>query len=280
MIGQAAEFDYSGTQACRVLREEGIRVILVNSNPATIMTDPEMADATYIEPIATPILEQIIAKERPDALLPTLGGQTALNAAMSLGEAGVLKKYNVELIGASLDAIDRGEDRELFKKVVDEAGAESARSEVAHSMKEVDAVAAELGYPLVVRPSFTMGGLGSGIAHDEEELHRIAGAACITRRPRGTAGGGHRRLEGIRARLMRDRNDNVVVVCPIENVDPVGVHTGDSITVAPCFTLTDREYQKLRDIGIAIIRGVGVARAAATSSSPCTLTPAASSSSR
>ena len=176
VIGQAAEFDYSGTQACRVLREEGIRVILVNSNPATIMTDPEMADATYIEPIATPILEQIIAKERPDALLPTLGGQTALNAAMALGEAGVLKKYNVELIGASLDAIDRGEDRELFKKVVDEAGAESARSEVAHSMKEVDAVAAELGYPLVVRPSFTMGGLGSGIAHDEEELHRIAGA--------------------------------------------------------------------------------------------------------
>ena len=259
VIGQAAEFDYSGTQACRVLREEGIRVILVNSNPATIMTDPEMADATYIEPIATPILEQIIAKERPDALLPTLGGQTALNAAMALGEAGVLKKYNVELIGASLDAIDRGEDRELFKKVVDEAGAESARSEVAHSMKEVDAVAAELGYPLVVRPSFTMGGLGSGIAHDEEELHRIAGAGLHysptdeVLLEEGIEGWKEFELE-----LMRDRNDNVVVVCPIENVDPVGVHTGDSITVAPCFTLTDREYQKLRDIGIAIIRGVGV----------------------
>ena len=259
MIGQAAEFDYSGTQACRVLREEGIRVILVNSNPATIMTDPEMADATYIEPIATPILEQIIAKERPDALLPTLGGQTALNAAMALGEAGVLKKYNVELIGASLDAIDRGEDRELFKKVVDEAGAESARSEVAHSMKEVDAVAAELGYPLVVRPSFTMGGLGSGIAHDEEELHRIAGAGLHysptdeVLLEEGIEGWKEFELE-----LMRDRNDNVVVVCPIENVDPFGVHTGDSITVAPCFTLTDREYQKLRDIGIAIIRGVGV----------------------
>ena len=257
VIGQAAEFDYSGTQACRVLREEGIRVILVNSNPATIMTDPEMADATYIEPIATPILEQIIAKERPDALLPTLGGQTALNAAMALGEAGVLKKYNVELIGASLDAIDRGEDRELFKKVVDEAGAESARSEVAHSMKEVDAVAAELGYPLVVRPSFTMGGLGSGIAHDEEELHRIAGAGLHysptdeVLLEEGIEGWKEFELE-----LMRDRNDNVVVVCPIENVDPVGVHTGDSITVAPCFTLTDREYQKLRDIGIAIIRGV------------------------
>ena len=252
VIGQAAEFDYSGTQACRVLREEGIRVILVNSNPATIMTDPEMADATYIEPIATPILEQIIAKERPDALLPTLGGQTALNAAMALGEAGVLKKYNVELIGASLDAIDRGEDRELFKKVVDEAGAESARSEVAHSMKEVDAVAAELGYPLVVRPSFTMGGLGSGIAHDEEELHRIAGAGLHysptdeVLLEEGIEGWKEFELE-----LMRDRNDNVVVVCPIENVDPVGVHTGDSITVAPCFTLTDREYQKLRDIGIA-----------------------------
>ena len=259
VIGQAAEFDYSGTQACRVLREEGIRVILVNSNPATIMTDPEMADATYIEPIATPILEQIIAKERPDALLPTLGGQTALNAAMALGEAGVLKKYNVELIGASLEAIDRGEDRELFKKVVDEAGAESARSRIAHSLEECDKIAEELGYPLVVRPSFTMGGLGSGIAHDEEELHRIAGAG-IHYSPtdevlieEGIEGWKEFELE-----LMRDRNDNVVVVCPIENVDPVGVHTGDSITVAPCFTLTDREYQKLRDIGIAIIRGVGV----------------------
>ena len=259
VIGQAAEFDYSGTQACRVLREEGIRVILVNSNPATIMTDPEMADATYIEPIATPILEQIIAKERPDALLPTLGGQTALNAAMALGEAGVLKKYNVELIGASLDAIDRGEDRELFKKVVEEAGAESARSDIAHSLEEVDKIAEKFGYPLVVRPSFTMGGLGSGIAHNEEELHRIAGAG-IHYSPtdevlieEGIEGWKEFELE-----LMRDRNDNVVVVCPIENVDPVGVHTGDSITVAPCFTLTDREYQKLRDIGIAIIRGVGV----------------------
>ena len=259
VIGQAAEFDYSGTQACRVLREEGIRVILVNSNPATIMTDPEMADATYIEPISTPILEQIIAKERPDALLPTLGGQTALNAAMALGEAGVLKKYNVELIGASLEAIDRGEDRELFKKVVEEAGAESARSDIAHSIEEVDKIAEKFGYPLVVRPSFTMGGLGSGIAHDEDELHRIAGAG-IHYSPtdevlieEGIEGWKEYELE-----LMRDKKDNVVVVCPIENVDPVGVHTGDSITVAPVFTLTDREYQKLRDIGIAIIRGVGV----------------------
>ena len=259
VIGQAAEFDYSGTQACLALKEEGYKVILVNSNPATIMTDPEMADATYIEPISTPILEQIIAKERPDALLPTLGGQTALNAAMALGEAGVLKKYNVELIGASLEAIDRGEDRELFKKVVEEAGAESARSDIAHSIEEVDKIAEKFGYPLVVRPSFTMGGLGSGIAHDEEELHRIAGAG-IHYSPtdevlieEGIEGWKEYELE-----LMRDKKDNVVVVCPIENVDPVGVHTGDSITVAPVFTLTDREYQKLRDIGIAIIRGVGV----------------------
>ncbi|AIC92157.1 carbamoyl-phosphate synthase large subunit [Bifidobacterium coryneforme] len=259
VIGQAAEFDYSGTQACRVLREEGIRVILVNSNPATIMTDPEMADATYIEPISVPFLERIIAKEKPDAILPTLGGQTALNAAEALGKAGVLEKYDVELIGASLEAIDRGEDRELFKKVVDEAGAESARSRIIHTLDEADAVADELGYPLVVRPSFTMGGLGSGIAHDQEELHRIAGAG-IHYSPtdevlleEGIEGWKEYELE-----LMRDRNDNVVVVCPIENVDPVGVHTGDSITVAPAFTLTDREYQKMRDIGIAIIRGVGV----------------------
>lgn len=260
VIGQAAEFDYSGTQACRVLREEGVRVILVNSNPATIMTDPEMADATYIEPIDVSILERIIAKERPDAILPTLGGQTALNAAEALGKAGVLEKYDVELIGASLEAIDRGEDREQFKKVVESVGGESARSDVAHTLEEVDAVVERLGgFPVVVRPSFTMGGLGSGIAHNEEELHRIAGAG-IHYSPtdevlieEGIEGWKEYELE-----LMRDRNDNVVVVCPIENVDPVGVHTGDSITVAPTFTLTDREYQKMRDIGIAIIRGVGV----------------------
>ena len=259
VIGQAAEFDYSGTQACRVLREEGIRVILVNSNPATIMTDPEMADATYIEPIATPILEKIIAKERPDALLPTLGGQTALNAAMALGKEGILDRYHVELIGASLEAIDRGEDRELFKKVVEDAGAESARSFIAHSLSEVDAIVKKLGFPVVVRPSFTMGGLGSGIAHDQEELHRIAGAGLHYSPTdevlveEGIEGWKEYELE-----LMRDRNDNVVVVCPIENVDPVGVHTGDSVTVAPIFTLTDREYQRMRDIGIKIIRGVGV----------------------
>ncbi|RBP98438.1 carbamoyl phosphate synthase large subunit [Bifidobacterium aemilianum] len=260
VIGQAAEFDYSGTQACRVLREEGIRVILVNSNPATIMTDPEMADATYIEPIDTGILEGIIAKERPDALLPTLGGQTALNAAMALGKAGILDRYHVELIGASLEAIDRGEDRELFKKVVEEAGADSARSAIAHSMEEVEQAVEDLGgYPVVVRPSFTMGGLGSGIAHNDKELRRYAGAGLHDSPTdevlieEGIEGWKEYELE-----LMRDRKDNVVVVCPIENIDPVGVHTGDSITVAPTLTLTDREYQKLRDIGIAIIRGVGV----------------------
>lgn len=259
VIGQAAEFDYSGTQACRVLKQEGIRVILVNSNPATIMTDPEVADATYIEPISVPILERIIAKERPDALLPTLGGQTALNAAKALGAAGVLEKYDVELIGASLEAIDRGEDREQFKKVVEEAGGESARSLIAHTMDEVTAAVGELGYPVVVRPSFTMGGLGSGIAHNEAELARIAGAGLHYSPTNevlieeGIEGWKEYELE-----LMRDTNDNVVVVCPIENVDPVGVHTGDSITVAPVFTLTDREYQNLRDIAIKIIRGVGV----------------------
>ena len=259
VIGQAAEFDYSGTQACRVLREEGIRVILVNSNPATIMTDPEMADATYIEPIDVKILERIIAKERPDALLPTLGGQTALNAAVALDKAGVLEKYHVELIGASIQAIDRGEDRELFKEVVEQAGGESARSFIAHSLDEADHIVDELGYPIVVRPSFTMGGLGSGIAHNKEELHRIASSG-IHYSPtnevlieEGIEGWKEYELE-----LMRDRNDNVVVVCPIENVDPVGVHTGDSVTVAPILTLTDREYQRMRDIGIAIIRGVGV----------------------
>ena len=187
VIGQAAEFDYSGTQACRVLREEGIRVILVNSNPATIMTDPEMADATYIEPISTPILEQIIAKERPDALLPTLGGQTALNAAMALGEAGVLKKYNVELIGASLEAIDRGEDRELFKKVVEEAGAESARSDIAHSIEAVDKIAQKFGYPLGVRPSFHMRCLGSGIqritCRNQRVIQKTEHIMCGIKRP-------------------------------------------------------------------------------------------------
>lgn len=265
VIGQAAEFDYSGTQACRILRAEGLRVILVNSNPATIMTDPEIADATYVEPITPEFVEKIIAKERPDVLLPTLGGQTALNTAISMHEQGVLEKYGVELIGANVEAINKGEDRDLFKGVVEAVRAkighgESARSVICHSMDDVLAGVETLGgYPVVVRPSFTMGGAGSGFAHDEEELRRIAGQG-LTLSPttevlleESILGWKEYELE-----LMRDKNDNVVVVCSIENFDPMGVHTGDSITVAPAMTLTDREYQRLRDIGIAIIREVGV----------------------
>ncbi|MFD1719192.1 carbamoyl-phosphate synthase large subunit [Georgenia deserti] len=259
VIGQAAEFDYSGTQAVRVLREEGLRVILVNSNPATIMTDPEMADATYVEPITPESVAAIIAKERPDALLPTLGGQTALNTAISLEQNGVLAEYGVELIGASIEAINLAEDREAFKGVVERCGAESARSAIVHSLEECHAVAAELGYPLVVRPSFTMGGLGSGMAYTPEDLDRIAGAGLhyspVTEVLLEESILGWKEFE---LELMRDKHDNVVVVCSIENVDPVGVHTGDSITVAPALTLTDREYQKLRDVGIAVIREVGV----------------------
>ena len=259
VIGQAAEFDYSGTQACRVLRREGIRVILVNSNPATIMTDPEVADATYVEPITAEIVESIIAKERPDAVLATLGGQTALNTAIELHEAGVLERYGVSLIGAHVEAIQLGEDRQLFKGVVERCGAQVARSAIAHDMDEVLAAAQELGYPLVVRPSYTMGGLGSGFAHDEVELRLIAGAG-LQDSPTSEVlleesilGWKEFELE-----LVRDSADNVIVVCSIENLDPMGVHTGDSITVAPAMTLTEKEYASLRDLGIAIIREVGV----------------------
>lgn len=268
VIGQACEFDYSGTQACRVLRSEGIRVSLVNSNPATIMTDPEFADATYVEPITPEFVELVIAKERPDAILATLGGQTALNTAVALHEAGVLEKYGVELIGANIDAINRGEDRQLFKEIVAKAGVRLGvddptglvpRSRVCHSMDEVEATVAELGLPVVIRPSFTMGGLGSGMAHNPEDLARIAGDG-LSASPvhevlieESVLGWKEYELE-----LMRDRHDNVVVVCSIENIDPMGVHTGDSVTVAPAMTLTDREYQRLRDLGIAVLREVGV----------------------
>ncbi|MDO9484664.1 MAG: carbamoyl-phosphate synthase large subunit, partial [Actinomycetota bacterium] len=259
VIGQACEFDYSGTQACRVLRDEGIRVVLVNSNPATIMTDPEFSDATYIEPITPEFVERIIAKERPDALLPTLGGQTALNTAIALHKNGVLAKYGVELIGADVDAIERGENREMFKKIVADIGAESARSVICHTLEECLAAVDELGYPMVVRPSFTMGGAGSGMAYDEADLRRIAGAGLQASPTteilleESILGWKEYELE-----LMRDNRDNVVVVCSIENLDPMGVHTGDSITVAPALTLTDREYQHMRDVGIQIIRAVGV----------------------
>lgn len=259
VIGQACEFDYSGTQACRVLRAEGIRVILINSNPATIMTDPEFADATYIEPITPEIIERIIAHEKPDAVLATLGGQTALNAAIGLYERGTLKKYGVRLIGADVDAIHRGENRELFRAIVEKVGGESAKSRICHTMEEILLAVEELNYPVVVRPSFTMGGLGSGIAFDEDELRQIAGAG-LRHSPTSEVlleesilGWKEYELE-----VMRDRKDNVVIVCSIENLDPMGVHTGDSITVAPAMTLTDVEYQKLRDLSMNIIREVGV----------------------
>ncbi len=259
VIGQACEFDYSGTQACRVLRSEGIRVSLINSNPATIMTDPEFADATYIEPLTPEFVEKVIAVERPDAILATLGGQTALNLAVSLHENGTLEKYGVELIGADVEAIQRGEDRQKFKDIVRAVGGDTPGSAVCHSMDEVWTAVEELGYPVVVRPSFTMGGSGSGMAYDRRDLERIA-AAGLHASPttevlieESVIGWKEYELE-----LMRDRKDNVVVVCSIENLDAMGVHTGDSVTVAPAMTLTDREYQHMRDLGIDILRAVGV----------------------
>lgn len=264
VIGQACEFDYSGTQACRVLREEGLRVTLVNSNPATIMTDPEFADHTYVEPIEPEYIEKVLAKEQEeghpvDAVLATLGGQTALNAAIALDRQGILEKYGVELIGADIEAIERGEDRQKFKDIVASIGGESARSAVCHNMDEVHATVEKLGLPVVVRPSFTMGGLGSGLAFTYEDLERIAGGG-LSASPEANVlieesilGWKEFELE-----LMRDRDDNVVVIASIENVDALGVHTGDSVTVAPSMTLTDREYQIMRDQGIAIIRAVGV----------------------
>ncbi|NCY10430.1 MAG: carbamoyl-phosphate synthase large subunit [Actinobacteria bacterium] len=260
VIGQACEFDYSGTQACRVLKAEGIRVILINSNPATIMTDPEFADATYIEPITVDFLEQVIAKERPDAILATLGGQTALNAAITLHENGILEKYQTRLIGADVAAIRRGENREEFRAIVAKIGGESAKSIICHSMDDCLKAANELNYPVVVRPSFTMGGLGSGIAFNKNELELIAGAGLRfspvneVLLEESIIGWKEYELE-----VMRDNHDNVVIVCSIENIDPMGVHTGDSITVAPALTLTDVEFQNLRNLSIAIIREVGVA---------------------
>ncbi|MGV0327112.1 carbamoyl-phosphate synthase large subunit [Corynebacterium confusum] len=264
VIGQACEFDYSGTQACRVLKEEGLRVTLVNSNPATIMTDPEFADHTYVEPIEPEFIEKIFVKEieeghRIDAVLATLGGQTALNAAIQLDRRGILDKYGIELIGADIDAIERGEDRQKFKDIVASVGGESARSAVCYNMDEVHATVEKLGLPVVVRPSFTMGGLGSGLAFSYEDLDRIAGGG-LAASPEANVlieesilGWKEFELE-----LMRDGDDNVVVIASIENVDALGVHTGDSVTVAPALTLTDCEYQKMRDLGISIIRAVGV----------------------
>ena len=259
VIGQACEFDYSGAQACKALREEGYRVILVNSNPATIMTDPEMADATYIEPVTWQIVEKIIAKERPDALLPTMGGQTALNCALDLDKHGVLAKYNVELIGASKEAIDKAEDRQKFKEAMTKIGLGSARSHIAHSMEEALQVQASIGYPAIIRPSFTMGGSGGGIAYNREEFVTIC--------ERGLDASPTNELlieesllgwKEFEMEVVRDSADNCIIVCSIENLDPMGVHTGDSITVAPAQTLTDKEYQIMRNASLAVLREVGV----------------------
>jgi carbamoyl-phosphate synthase large subunit len=259
VIGQACEFDYSGTQACKALREEGIQVVLVNSNPATIMTDPDMADATYIEPLTLPMLEKIIAREKPDALLPTLGGQTGLNLAIQLAESGVLERHGVRLIGADREAIRKAEDRKLFKQAMLSIGLEVPRSGLAYTVAEARAAGAGLGFPVIVRPSFTLGGSGGGVARDERELAELAGRGIEASMigevlvEESVAGWKEYELE-----VVRDRRDNVVVVCSIENFDPMGVHTGDSITVAPAQTLTDREYQRMRDAAIACIREIGV----------------------
>ncbi|MEW6313587.1 MAG: carbamoyl-phosphate synthase large subunit [Pseudomonadota bacterium] len=259
VIGQACEFDYSGAQACKALREEGYRVILVNSNPATIMTDPEMADATYIEPITWQMVEKIIAKERPDVLLPTMGGQTALNCALDLARHGVLEKYGVEMIGASREAIDKAEDREKFKQAMTKIGLASARSAIAHSMEEAMQVQAMVGYPAIIRPSFTMGGSGGGIAYNREEFVEIC--------ERGLEASPTRELlieesllgwKEFEMEVVRDRRDNCIIICSIENLDPMGIHTGDSITVAPAQTLTDKEYQIMRNASIAVLREIGV----------------------
>src|SRR5213080_2782615 len=259
VIGQACEFDYSGAQACKALRAEGYRVILVNSNPATIMTDPQMADATYIEPITWQVVARIIEKERPDALLPTMGGQTALNCALDLAREGVLQKFGVEMIGASREAIDKAEDREKFKQAMTRIGLGSARSAIAHSIEEALQVQAMVGYPAIIRPSFTLGGSGGGIAYNREEFLNIC--------ERGLEASPTRELlieesvigwKEFEMEVVRDRKDNCIIVCSIENVDPMGVHTGDSITVAPAQTLTDKEYQVMRDASIAVLREIGV----------------------
>src|SRR5215207_6084135 len=259
VIGQACEFDYSGTQACKALKAEGLEVVLVNSNPATIMTDPEIADRTYVEPLTVEMLEAVIARERPDAILPTVGGQTALNLAVQLGERGILDKYNVELIGASLDAIKVAEDRLLFRDAMTEIGVATPNSRYVKSMTEAFAAIEPIGFPIIIRPSFTLGGVGGGIAYNIEEFKEIA-ARGLSLSPvhevlleESVIGWKEFELE-----VMRDRADNFVVICSIENVDPMGVHTGDSVTVAPALTLTDREYQRMRDIGRRIIRRVGV----------------------
>jgi carbamoyl-phosphate synthase large subunit len=259
IISQACEFDYSGTQACKVLRQEGFEVVLVNSNPATIMTDPEMADRTYIEPITAETIEKIIVRERPDALLPTLGGQTALNTAVELAEKGILKKYNVETIGANIKAIKKGEDRQLFKEAMKKIGLDLPKSDKAYNLKQACDVAQRIGFPVIIRPSFTLGGTGGSVAYNKDEFKELAkhglessmiGEVLIEESVIG--------WKEFELEVMRDLKDNVVIICSIENFDPMGIHTGDSITVAPVQTLTDKEYQKMRDAAIACIREIGV----------------------
>ena len=259
VIGQACEFDYSGTQACKALREEGYKVVLVNSNPATIMTDPEMADRTYIEPITVEVVDQILGVEKPDAVLPTLGGQTGLNIGMALHETGSLKRHGCALIGASADAIRKAEDRELFKRCMEEIGLESAASGLAHNLDEARRIREAVGLPCVLRPSFTLGGSGGGIAYNREEFDRMV-ASALELSPvhsvlieESVIGWKEYEME-----VMRDSADNAVIVCSIENFDPMGIHTGDSITVAPAQTLTDKEYQRMRDASLAILRKIGV----------------------
>jgi carbamoyl-phosphate synthase large subunit len=259
VIGQGCEFDYSGTQACKILMQEGFEVILVNSNPATIMTDPQMATCTYIEPITPEIVAKIIAKERPDALLPTLGGQTALNTTVKLAEMGVLDKYKVETIGANIKAIKKAEDRKLFKKAMQKIGLDLPRSGRAYTLPEACRVAGKIGFPVIIRPSFTLGGTGGSVAYNIEEFRELAKhgleASMISEILIEESIVGWKEFE---LEVMRDLHDNVVIVCSIENFDPMGVHTGDSITVAPAQTLTDKEYQKMRDASIACIREIGV----------------------
>jgi carbamoyl-phosphate synthase large subunit len=259
VIGQACEFDYSGTQACKALREEGYKVILVNSNPATIMTDPNVADRTYIEPITPEIVEEIIRKERPDAVLPTVGGQTALNCAIALAKNGVLEKYNVELIGASIEAIKKAEDRALFQKAMEKIGLETPKNAIVHNLEQAKLALQKVGLPAIIRPSFTMGGAGGGVAYTEEEYLQIV-AYGLTISPthevlidESIIGWKEYEME-----VVRDKNDNTIIICSIENVDPMGVHTGDSITVAPALTLTDKEYQNMRNASIAVLREIGV----------------------
>ena len=259
VIGQACEFDYSGTQACKVLRQEGFEVVLVNSNPATIMTDPQMADKTYVEPITVDFVEKIIARERPDALLPTLGGQTALNTAVGLAEKGVLKRYKVETIGADIQSIKKAEDRQLFKEAMESIGLDLPKSGQAYTLAQAVKIAGKIGFPVIIRPSFTLGGTGGSIAYNIEEFRSLAKhgleSSMISEILIEESVAGWKEFE---LEVMRDTKDNVVIVCSIENLDPMGVHTGDSITVAPAQTLTDKEYQKMRDASIACIREIGV----------------------